>query len=168
MTTKFDITYAGIGSRETPTDVLKVMTIFARYAYTSKRLLVTGGAKGADSAFMAGVTDPNGMKVYRAEDATKGAIALASKYHPNWAACSEYVKKLHGRNMMILLGHDLSTPVNYVVCWTPNGAIVGGTGQALRAANEHNISVYNLYNSSIMEIVTEQIKRWKNDFNQSS
>lgn len=159
------VSYAGIGSRETPPDILKLMSMFSRYAYTAGRFLVTGGAKGADSAFMFGVTDPNGMQVYRAEDATEEAISLASKYHPNWNACSDYAKKLHGRNMMILLGKDLKTPVNYIVCWTPGGNAVGGTGQAIRAAQMNNIPIHNLYFPTMVELVTYQIKEWKKDFN---
>ena len=34
------------------------------------------------------------------------------------------------------------------MCWTPNAAISGGTGQALRIARAHSIPVYNLANAS--------------------
>jgi hypothetical protein len=44
-----------------------------------------------------------------------------------------------------MLGSDLKSPVNMVVCWTPRGEATGGTGQAIRMARHYGIPVYNLY-----------------------
>jgi hypothetical protein len=54
-------------------------------------------------------------------------------------------KKLMARNCHQVLGQDLKTPVDFIVCWTKNGNINGGTGQALRIAKKLNIPVYNLF-----------------------
>lgn len=54
---------------------------------------------------------------------------------------------------MILFGRDGNATVDYIICWTPGGAIKGGTGQALRIAEDYNsrqmrdhITIYNMAN----------------------
>lgn len=136
--------YAGIGSRETPQTVLEMMTDFAEKYSSRGFLLRSGGALGADTAFERGSSF---SEIFRANDATKDSQLLAELFHPAWHRCSEYAKKLHGRNMMILLGKNLETPVNFIVCWTKDGKPSGGTGQALRAAAHYGIPVFNLKNS---------------------
>ena len=46
--------------------------------------------------------------------------------------------------MMIILGSKLSHSVDFIVCWTPNGELKGGTAMALRLALSRQIQVYNL------------------------
>jgi hypothetical protein len=142
--------YAGIGSRKTPKAVLSFMREVAVTMYCKGWHLRSGGAAGADMAFWHGYVDgakgKNKGTIYRPEDATPEALAHAEKYHPNWGACSDYVKRLHARNSMILFGANLDEPVEAVICWTPNGAVTGGTGQALRIALANDIMVFNLAN----------------------
>lgn len=133
--------YAGIGSRKTPDYILKKMTNLAKKLNDADLILRSGGANGADSAFEAGAKN---KEIFRADDATDESIKLASQFHPNWEACSDYVKKLHGRNVMIILGEDLKTPVKFLVCWTKDGKEEGGTGQALRVAKHYQIKIYNM------------------------
>ena len=71
-------------------------------------------------------------------------MAVAAPLHPVWGRCSPAVRKLHARNAAILLGPGLDRPVDAVVAWTPDGAVTGGTGMALRIAAEHAIPVHNL------------------------
>ncbi len=67
------------------------------------------------------------------------------------------------RNCYQVLGEDLSTPVDFVVCWTPDGAEsetsrkTGGTGQAIRIAADLGIRVYNLKNRKSREEIYELI-----------
>lgn len=135
--------YAGIGSRETPPEILSLMQAIACYLSSNGWTLRSGGARGADSAFESGTRD---KEIFKAEDATEEAIALAAQHHPRWDACPDYAKKLHGRNSMILLGSDLDAPVKFVCCWTPGGKVVGGTGQALRMSSAYGIEIRNLAN----------------------
>jgi hypothetical protein len=51
---------------------------------------------------------------------------------------------MHGRNAQIVLGDDLKTPVDFVVCWTPDGKLTGGTAMALRIAFDYDIPIFNL------------------------
>jgi hypothetical protein len=71
---------------------------------------------------------------------TPDAFRIARKYHPAWARLSEPARKLHARNVHIILGRDCVHPVRMVLCWTPDGSVdgvsrdAGGTGMALRVA----------------------------------
>lgn len=133
--------YAGIGARETPPDILGKITGTAHRLNGMQFILRSGGARGADSAWQNGAG--GNFQLYKPESATEDAIRLASKFHPNWKACSDFACRAHGRNMMILFGYGLNDPVDFVACWTPDGKITGGTGQAIRAAEYFGIPVFN-------------------------
>jgi hypothetical protein len=144
-------TYAGIGARDTPQEVLDLMTRYAGWAAKEGHVLRSGGAHGADEAFMKGAGEAcevylpwRGYNGHEGHVVTSEAVQLASEYHPGWERCSQGVRKLHGRNMHILMGPALDKPVGYVVCWTPGGRVQGGTGQALRAAADLGVPVCNL------------------------
>lgn len=143
------VCYAGIGSRDTPVDVLAKMEGIARDLYVMGYTLRSGGAAGADSAFERGAGDMK--EIFRASDATPASLELASKYHPAWHRCSEYAKKLHARNGFQVLGRDLFSPSQFVVCWTKDGGPTGGTGQAIRLATAYQIPVFNLFHADAME-----------------
>jgi hypothetical protein len=137
--------YAGIGSRETPDDILNTMAATGELFALEGCILRSGGAKGADMAFELGCDSAKGEKeIFRPEDATPEAYELAEKYHPNWNACRGYVRGLHARNGQIVLGRNLDTPVDEVICWTPGASGSGGTGQALRIAKAFEIPVIDL------------------------
>ena len=94
-----------------------------------------------------GYGDNNGSSIVAVNGADiSSAMKLAEEMHPNWAACSQGVRKLHARNMMQILGTDLDDPVALVVCWTKDGRGGGGTGQALRLAESRGIPVIDLAN----------------------
>jgi hypothetical protein len=143
--------YTGIGSRKTPKQILDLMTSIAIKLSTLNYILRSGGAIGADIAFENGA-DPTKCKIYKANDATIETFQIAQKFHPAWEKCSNYVQKLHARNVFQILGDDLKTPSNFVICWTPDGAInhiqrsikTGGTGLAISIAYSYNIPVFNL------------------------
>lgn len=156
--------YTGIGARSTPAGILSIMT---RFAYAAEKLgytLRSGGAKGADSAFEAGVIFPINKEIYlpwpKFNDNTSilcaqtpAAFAMAAKYHPAWDKCSDTARKFHARNCYQILGLSLTTPVNFVVCWTPEGKVTGGTGQALRIAIDHDIHIFNLALEKDLELL---------------
>lgn len=154
--------YAGIGSRETPKHILELMGHIAHVMEKNGVILRSGGADGADTAFAQNVRlreifiPWNGYNNHwQSEDTKVGAISqsqhLAERFHPAWNRCSHGAKKLHGRNMNILLGTDLDTPVDLVVCWTKDGKASGGTGQAMRAAEHFGIPIFNLYFDSTLD-----------------
>lgn len=134
--------YAGVGSRATPESVCFRITAIAQAMRDLGMTLRSGGADRADSAFELGALGEK--EIFLPEDATPEAIELSSRFHPNWSACSGNARRKHGRNAMIVLGRDLCTPVELVICWTPRGEYVGGTAQAMRIADAWGIPVQNL------------------------
>jgi len=144
--------YTGIGSRKTPTEILNMMTRIAMKLEKEGYILRSGGAEGADKAFERGVKNTSSKNIYYANDATPEAMLLASTYHPAWDRCSDYAKKLHGRNCFQILGRDLKAPSKFVICWTPDGCTnhkdrtiqTGGTGTAISIADYHQVEVFNL------------------------
>lgn len=134
--------YAGIGSRETPPDILDIMERLAR-KLSLTHILRSGGAIGADTAFERGCT--GAREIFLAKHATPAARYLASEFHRLWESLPEYAQNLHGRNAMILLGKNLDNPVEFVVCWTKDGRDTGGTGMGIRIATSRGIRVCNLF-----------------------
>ena len=136
--------YAGIGARATPITILDDMCNIAYMLECEGYILRSGGADGADTAFESGLEEQKNKEIFYARNYTSAAMQHAKAYHPRWFSLSEYAKQLMARNSMILLGENLDTPVDFVVCWTAGGATIGGTGQGLRIADDYNITVYNL------------------------
>jgi len=155
-------TYAGIGSRQTPDRILKIMKQMASEYEDSGWKLRTGGADGADNAFASGVrlryngtvflpwTGFNNWddSLYTVANPNDDGFKIAEKYHPAWGCCSPAVKRLHARNSHIILGYDCKFPADLVICWcpkTPLGEYKGGTAQGLRIAEDYNIPIINLW-----------------------
>lgn len=156
--------YAGIGSRSTPKDILRLMEDIGQDLARQGWTLRSGGAPGADTAFEKGALA--GMDLLLLEpwpeiflpwlgfnerpiasdytDPTDAAFDLAGKFHPNWQYLKYGAKKLHARNSHQVLGANLDSPASFVICWTKDGKRSGGTGQALRIAEAFNIPIYDL------------------------
>ena len=125
------LAYAGVGSRDTPRDVLAGMADVAQILGNVGFALSTGGAHGADKAFEAGAlrTDApvtvhtpwpgyNGYRPGRDPesdidvvhprpgDAVRGQsfLHLARKHHPAWDRCRCGARALFLRNVSILAG----------------------------------------------------------------
>lgn len=159
--------YAGVGSRETPQDVLKTMWKIGNYLATKGHILRSGGAKGADTAFENGCDSVGGSKEIFYANNNKGTLMLAeaipiaeqivSSVHPAWDRCNVYVRKLHTRNVAQVMGADLKHPVDFLVCWTKNGKKIGGTSTAISIAEMNNIPVFNLYFESDLQKLRELV-----------
>lgn len=125
--------------------------------------LRSGGAKGADAAFEAGVRNPANRAIYLPGDYFNGrragaqgyfdstqlpgwqsALQTVNEYHPAPERLGDYARALMARNAMQVLGPSLDRPADLVVAWTPGGRVQGGTGQALRMAGNLGIPVRNL------------------------
>ena len=159
--------YTGVGSRQTPPNVLRLMTDIARFLCETGYILRSGGAPGADFYFEAGVSgrtkkeiyipwkdfNGSGSLKYRVTDE---ALKLAAKFHPAFDRLSYGARKLMGRNGYQVLGLGLNTPSDFLICWTKNGKETGGTAQAIRIARSRYIPVYNLF----FETHVEYIKSW--------
>lgn len=161
-------TYAGVGSRQTPTAIAVLMRRLAARLAADGYTLHSGGAQGADQAFEQGALEAGGkLHVFRPGPPLRhphhidasllqsfpDALSLARRTHPAWGRCSRAAQLLHARNGFQVLSADLCTPVDFLVAWTPDfsldpaGRVIsvsGGTGQAVRLAVAHRIPVFHL------------------------
>lgn len=150
--------YAGIGSRNTPAWVCEIFIRMGTWLAKRGDLLRSGHADGADISFEKGCDKVSGKKeIYLPWKGFQGsdsnlwkcsteAYKLASKYHPAWDKCGEAAQKLMARNGYQVLGLSLEEPADFIVCWTPEGKLQGGTAQALRMAKDYQIPVFNAGN----------------------
>lgn len=147
--TKF---FAGIGSRETPESIKPTIERLVKRLNELGYTLRSGGADGADKFFEQYATskeiflpwknfNENKSNLY---EQTPQAYEIAKKYHPAYERLSYGAKKMMARNCYQVLGKSLKSPVEFVICWTKDGKASGGTGQAIRIAEDSNIPVYNL------------------------
>ena len=151
---KKGLVYAGIGSRKTPSEILAEMTRMAGILEAWGWTLRSGGAEGADTAFSTGTATKEIFRPWKSKGAPEARILsettlaefepVAAKHHPNWKACNEWARKLHARNVAIMLGESGMEPVDLVIAWTPGGEWTGGTATALRMAHSYGIPVMNL------------------------
>jgi hypothetical protein len=134
-------------------------------------LLRTGLSPGADQAFYTGAAAAGGRvelylpwpgfeaqaragrgrgRVLAMKRPSPAAYRLAARFHPRWALLTSAQRALLARDAHEVLGPDLASPVQLVVCWTAGGSLDGegvyadGTGQTLRIAHAHRIPVLNL------------------------
>lgn len=77
-------------------------------------------------------------------DQCLAAVDMAKEIHPNWAACSDFSRRAHARNVHQVLGQLLNQPSEFVVCWTKGGKAVDGTRTAIKVAEQNGIEVINL------------------------
>jgi hypothetical protein len=167
--------YTGVGSRTTP-DAMEP-TIFAIAQTLAKQgfTLRSGGALGADTFFERGAG--TAAEIYRPQGldrktpagarmiVPKGEVLdrcllIASVVHPNWAACSEYARLLHARNVCQVHGEGLDAPSEFLVCWAKpdgRGGVEGGTGLAWRIAGAAGIPCYNLFVPGQLELLRKRI-----------
>lgn len=169
--------YTGIGSRKTPPNVLKQMEALAVRLADDGYTLRSGAAPGADTAFEYGCDDANGRKeIYLpwkmfCDNPSPlyiqhpDCFRIASEIHFAWPYLKPAVRNLMARNVHQVLGKDLNTPSDFVICWTPDGcnsfdgytSKTGGTGLAIALASIKNIPIFNLNRGGCLEAFVEFI-----------
>lgn len=167
--------YTGIGSRETPEDVLLLLRDSGAYFARKGYALRSGGADGADFYCELGCRKESGEKeIYlpwrnfndnesnlfpENLDNWFKAMTLAEYYHPNWNYLNQGVKKMHTRNVFQILGKSLDTPSKFVLCYAEikYGVEQGGTSQAIRIARDYDVPVINLFTEHHKKLITKKI-----------
>ena len=102
------------------------------------------------------------LAIVRNKDLISETERIASEVHPAWDRCNEWARGMHSRNCHQILGYDLQSPVDAVICWTPDGAVVGGTATALKLSMKYNIPVFNL-GTKDKESVLQSIEKFLED-----
>ena len=144
--------YTGIGSRSTPDAVGRTMTKIAIFLEEERYWLRSGGAPGADTFFEIGVSSQKDIylpsKGFNGRSSnlytvSEAALELAESIHPSWERCKPYARLLHARNTYQVLGSNLDTPSEFLICWTENGEAKGGTRTAIKLAEKWDIPILN-------------------------
>ena len=168
MTNKY---FTGIGSRETPLDILDFMYYIGYWLAKSGYILRSGGADGADTYFEAGFDEAQAEKEiflpwpgFNGHTSSlchqlDGAKESVKKLHPTPKKLTPGAWKLHARNVHQVLGRELTEPSKFVICWTKSR---GGTQQAIRVANYFGVPVYNLIKDKDFNEIRNHIRslRW--------
>lgn len=173
--------WTGVGSRETPDEILLLMTFVAKLLTDLGWVLRSGGAKGADSAFYAGAKQSanfynakpyiylswNGMKngVEKLYENPSEGLYDAQQY-PTWNAANDRAFELRGswercgqggiahhtRNVFQVLGHDLFTPSKFLICW----AIPVGKQGAVKGGTNTAVKLALQENIDVINLYTEE------------
>lgn len=162
--------YTGIGSRETPKEIMDIMTEIAKQLDKSGWLLRSGGAQGADSAFEMGSTNSEIFVPWSGFNNREHGIVvdnIAADIVLRYIIGEEHYKrlkvgalKLHTRNIYQVMGKDLNSPSKCVICYTDGGLIKGGTATAIKLANHLKIPVFNLGKNT--DLVLQHIENFVN------
>lgn len=173
--------YAGIGSRTAPNNILIEMLDIAKELASRRWLLRSGGAQGSDSAFETGCDLNHGKKeIFLPWKGFNGSLSslytpseeaksMALKIHPSPDYLNHASLLLHARNCHQILDQTLKDAVDLVICWTPNGQMLGGTATAIQIAMNNNIPIINLtstkYNNKIIsDIESKNIDKFIGEF----
>lgn len=151
--------YSGVGSRKAlgNIDVEVAIKKAAIRLADLGFILRSGGAVGPDTWFeeaTIGTSMEKDMEIYLPKKEMFGhpsplytvcddAMRLASTIHRRWDDSNDLIRKLHARNCYQVLGQDLKTPSDFVVCYTPGGRPIGGTRTAIKLAEQNDIPVFN-------------------------
>jgi len=165
--------YTGIGSRETPDHVLRVMEDIGTYFAFNGWVLRSGGAPGADTAFEFGADTVRGPKqIFLPWKGFNGNVSpfynipseafeiSREAYGERLDYMKRPIKLLMARNVQQVLGPTLDQPSSFVICWTPDGITdgsqrtrkTGGTGQAISIASRYGVPVFNLARHTFKDI----------------
>ncbi len=160
--------YAGFGSRTTPADTLQTMQNFGRILAQVGFILRSGHSSGADQAFETGAKEvPNALmeiwvpwlgfnnapkgepyKIALGHPQEKNFATVAQRHHGNWGVCNPAAKQLLTRNVPIIMGEDLASPVEFGICYSTGP---GGTDHTIKIANRYDIPIFNLGKAGDLE-----------------
>lgn len=176
--------YTGVGSRETPPEIMEIMSIGAYKLASAGFVGRSGSARGADTAFEIGhelfrkSTGISRFESYLPWDGFNGltqdsihvvspvlasynrAKTIIQSIHPKYHRLSSDARMLHTRNVFQVLGANLDTPSTLLICWAkPRGvfSVQGGTNTAYQLALQNNAVILNLYHK-------DQLDRFMKEF----
>ena len=161
--------YTGVGSRDVPEDIYKLLQALGRKLATQGYALRSGGAVGCDTAFYEGCKEVGGMStifvpwsgfnslfgenIISLSDMPSNLIYRAEwearQVHPAFDKLTQGAKKLHTRNVFQVLGVGLGKPSDFLVCYAPTqgNSVKGGTRTAVELAKVYGVPVYNVFDS---------------------
>lgn len=182
--------YTGVGSRDLPPEVAPRIRLISIALYKRGYRVRSGGANGTDLAFQANGFAPGDIYLpwknfnkevnrmvskdeggqYRYIEAPKltnwyEALEILDDVRPLVTLPERTHRLLHGRNVYQVLGDNLNDPSSFLICWTLDGKVAGGTATAIKIAQNYNVPVINLAIekfdiSKLEEYEQRHIERW--------
>lgn len=181
-------TFTGVGSRDITTQEVRNIKQLSLHLGLLGYTLRSGKANGADNAFQSGlllvekemgvsahseiyIPWPSFNKDVRNLDSrwdisledltnTTQAEEIVSRIHPAWEKLSQGARKLHTRNVYQVLGRDLESPSDFLVCCSDpvRGGVKGGTNTAYQVALQHDVPVFNLREKGDLQRIVEFVR----------
>lgn len=162
--------YTGVGSRETPEHICELLTKVASKLARLGWVVRTGGAQGADEAFLAGCNGRtenfipwNGFGSYGGvvPDLNRNWEYLQSVENVNPLIHRKETRnldkyrgfwKLQARNVSQVLGLNLDTPSKFCILYAPTTStgVSGGTNTAYQVAVQSGIPCFNLFDPAVV------------------
>lgn len=168
--------YTGVGSRKTPENITDLMSNIAVVLYGADYILRSGRAEGSDYAFQRGAEFKYNQNIMISSTRLKQEIYIPNKrfnvnygrlgeldpsnwdnykeaedlmfsIHPKGEYLRGFAREAHIRNMYQVLGVDLNTPSEFLICYATtdiSGNVMGGTASAWKLAKRYHIPCYNL------------------------
>ena len=165
----------GIGSRETPQEFLELFEELGEEARLHEWWIRSGHADGADYAFEKGARarcivylpwegfnrQRPMLGIPRTQPLRDEVLKIVYQHEAYAKKLKDAIKLIKSRNVYQVLGEDLNSPADVVVCWTEEGMPVGGTGLAIKIAMDYKIPIVNVgdydtkknFNNIMQEIV---------------
>lgn len=150
--------YTGIGSRLTPSHVCDCMRGIAEILAGKGYLLRSGGAKGQKEIWRP-YDVANDRAAFNMLNRVIEGLNKEQGSSININSMRTYVRDLLARNMYQVMGKDLETPSDFVLCWTLKGHKVGGTRYAITLAEMNNIPICNLGSEDDIGAIINEIKK---------
>ena len=154
--------YTMVSNREAPIGVLARMTEIAKLMDGKGFTCRIDGAEGASSAVepvdcrkevilaWKGFNNKESQFTYTAPE----ALEIAKKFHPTFDTAKPAVQTFLGRNVRLVMGQTLKSPIMAMVVWTEDGAETlkdrtaktGFAGHLIALASALGVPVFNLHN----------------------
>lgn len=172
--------YTGVGSRETPPEILVLMEQMARYLALLGWRLRSGCADGADQAFQRGAVGSiaypkvlpelylpwNGFRYSEGQswaneckgfintpelDNYEQALSIILAMRPD-VEHKRGPRALHTRNVYQVLGRDLATPSRKLICW----AEPAGRGHNVRGGTNTAVQLARRHNVPVLNLCRDE------------
>lgn len=176
--------YTGIGSRETPIDTQHLMTEIAMRLRAEGWTLRTGSVSRADKSYQIAAgenkeiyvpwdnfnSSQTGISSLTEESSRmahdiwkfrekKGLVPTEGSISGKWEELHPGTKAMLAKAMCMLLGRNLNTPSDMVICWTPGAKIVGISSHVICLAIFKHIPVFNLAEYETEIVIREMLRQ---------
>lgn len=144
--------YAAVGDQTCPSRYYDIITKITRYFESDGYVVRTRGSKGFDEVVDESVERKELFVPWRGFEGrttntynpSQDVFDKAAEFHPRWYKLNNRVRRIMASATACVLGPDLKSRSEFVICWTPDAEQGGGTGQSIRVASYYGIPVFDL------------------------